>query len=512
MLKKIILILLVWGLHSAVGILPSYGQSLDSIEYFYDADPGAGNGNVYSIALSDSITDSISFNFPGLTPGFHTLNFRVQDTNGTWSLYESRTFFLNDTIFETQASFDSSSAEYFFDTDPGVGNGTAVKFSPGDSIQDTTMAIAAGLLPGFHNLYVRVKDSNNLWSLYEGGKIHLYDSATVSALPVTHPLKAAEYFFDTDPGPGNGTALNAFAVNDSIQFSDTLPTAPLTAGTHWLYVRVLDTMNVWSLYDGRSFVICSLIPAPDFSADTVCLGKLTTFTDLSTKQDTASNYTYAWDFDNNGFIDDTTRGNTSHVYFTSGTHTVSLAINNTNGCVDTVWKTIYIDSLPTATLTLPIDTLCKDDTLLLSGGNPAGGTYSGNGVYSGALFCDSIGVGIHTISYTYFNSDSCSVIATDVIYISACTGIHEYAHTGYSVKVSPNPFRNSAVLSIQNAGNEFRGLKFVLYDIFGKEVRNITFNSQSLKLERENLPSGVYLYKLIGEDGNYVSGKLAVTD
>lgn len=510
-MKKILAIVLLFSLQLTVGSRQLFSQHIDSVEYFYDADPGAGNGNKYAVALSDSVTDSISFNFPGLTPGFHTLNFRVRDTNGVWSLYESHTFFLNDTNLTTQASFDSSSAEYFFDTEPGVDSATALLLAPGDSIMDTAWAATAGLTPGFHSLYLRVKDSNNIWSLYEGANFYLYDTLASTALPITHPLGAAEYFFNTDTaGVGNSTPMNAFAPADSIQLTDTLSASMLTAGTHYLYVRTRDTLNVWSHCERLSFIVCNLIPVPDFTADTVCVNTPTTFTDLSSNLDTNFAFTYGWDFNNDSVVDDTTTGNTQHTFQTSGTHTVSLIVNNTNGCVDTIVKTVYVDSLPTATLVLPVDTICKDDTLMLTGGSPAGGVYSGNGVYGGALYCDSISGGFHKIYYTYYNSDSCSVTVNDLVYVSNCTGITEYGSAGFSVNITPNPFHTQALLSVQHAQSDLRNLQFVLFDVFGKEIQNISFTSQNLKIERGNLTAGIYLYKVIGENGNYVSGKLVV--
>jgi hypothetical protein len=359
---------------------------------------------------------------------------------------------------------------------------------------------------------VRVKDSNNVWSLYEGGKFYLHDTLTVSALPPSYPLETSEFFFDADSGVGNGDTLNVFAFADSIQFTDTIATAPLTAGTHYLYVRVRDTMNTWSLAERKAFVVCNFVPVADFSADTVCLGNISTFTDLSSNQDTSFNYTYSWDFDNNGITDDTTRGNTSHQYFTSGTHTVALVVNNTNGCSDTTWKTIYIDSLPNATFSLPVDTICHDDTLTLTGGSPAGGVYSGSGVYAGLLYCDSISAGLHTVSYTYYNSDSCSVTVTDKIYVSPCTGIHEYVLAGYSVNISPNPFNSSATLNIQSNENTIHNLNFMLYDVFGKVIREFKLESSSTKLDRENIPAGIYFYKIADQKGNYLNGKVVVAD
>lgn len=504
---------MLFSLQSAICCQQSFAQHIDSVEYFFDTDPGVGNGTMYAVTPSDSITDSVYISLSGLNPGFHNLFFRVKDTNNTWSLYEGNTIFIQDTLIAAQASFDTISSEYFYDTDPGVGNGTAMALMPGDSILDTTFAVTAGLLPGFHNLYVRVKDSNNVWSLYEGGTVFLYDTLTASTVPVSHPIELAEYFFDQDSAVGYAIPMNAFATADSIEFSDTLATDSLTVGTHYLQVRVRDTMNVWSLYESRAFVICNLVPAADFSADTACFENATVFTDLSGNLDTSFNYTYEWDFDSNGSVDDTTEGNTTHNFSATGTHTVTLVVNNTNGCVDTVVKVIYVDSLPTGiTFIIPVDTICKDDTLTLSGGNPPGGVYSGPGVYGGAMYCDSVKSGYHTLFYTYYNSDSCSATVSDLIFVSQCTGIQEHGLSGVSVNISPNPFYSTTLLKVENATNEYRDLQFVLFDIYGKEIRNITLESPQLRLDRENMPAGVYLYKLIGKDGNYVSGKLVVAN
>ncbi len=505
-IHKILLVIGCWLLAS----FSAFSQSIDTVEYFFDVDPGVGNGSLFATGPTDTINDSVSISFTGLGIGFHNLYVRVRDTNGVWSLYEGSSFYIQDTLVTTSASFDSSSAEYFYDTDPGVGNGTTILLTPGDSIFNTTLVSTIGLAPGLHSLYIRMKDSNNVWSLYEGGSFYLYDTITAFTPPVTHPIEEAEYFFDTDPGVGNGIMMNTFITVDSILFTDTLATAPLTAGTHYLYVRVKDIMNVWSLCDPQTFVICNFIPVPDFSADTVCINTPTTFTDLSSSLDTT--HTYSWDFNNDHITDDTTTGNTSHTYYTSGTHTVSLIVNNTNGCIDTIVKTIYVDSLPSATFVLSVDTICKDDTLTLSGGSPAGGVYSGIGVYGGALYADSVGQGTRTIYYTYYNSDSCSVTKSDVIYISHCTGIKEYSLTDLKINISPNPFRTSAMISIQNSENKYRTLQFVLFDVFGKEIRSIQFNAESILLDRGNIPSGIYLYKVIDQTGNYLSGKVVAVD
>src|SRR5205814_9894890 len=62
-----------------------------------------------------------------------------------------------------------TAAEYFYDTDPGVGNGTALVITgPGNIVTQTFMVpVAAGMPAGDHFLAIRVKDANGNWSLFE---------------------------------------------------------------------------------------------------------------------------------------------------------------------------------------------------------------------------------------------------------------------------------------------------------------------------------------------------------
>jgi PKD repeat protein len=379
----------------------------------------------------------------------------------------------------------------------------------GDSISDTLMISTAGLSSGFHNFFLRAEDSNHVFSLYEGGSFYLYDTLDHQLDSV--PLYSAEYFYDMDPGIGNGILVASFSSADSILVTDTLPTAPLTSGTHNLFLRVRDSLHLWSLYEGQSFVICNFIPVPDFTTDTVCQNSPTTFTDLTTNLDTTANYTYSWDFNSDGITDDTTEGNTTHIFTTGGTHTVTLIVNNTSGCIDTVMKTVYVDSLPVVTLALPLDTMCKLDTLVLSGGNPPGGIYSGPGVYNGIFYSDSTTTGNKTIIYTYTNADSCTATATDVIHVNPCTGINELSAANFKFIISPNPFTSSAMLEIISAYADQK-LRMEIFDVYGKSIRTAEIQNINSQISREGLSPGIYFLKLSGQDKILGTAKLVITD
>ncbi len=489
-------------------------QSISSIEYFFDTDPGNGKGVAIQLNISDSTNDSLIVPISGLKKGFHYLFIRAQDTIGTWSMYDEKIFFIQDTMKYFSPPFKSSSAEYFYDID-SAGIGKSKLFSnltPGDSISDTLLSQTNGLGVGFHKFYVRVKDSSNVWSFYEGGKIYLVDTIVLPQNK-SYPLTSAEYFFDSDPGIGQGIALTKFSKSDSVLRLDTISTSSLAAGIHNLYFRVCDSLNKWSLYEGASFNICRQIPAPNFSADTVCLNTYTHLKDISTKLDSSSSFTYRWDFNGDHITDDTTRGNTKHIFPTIGTHSVTLIINNTKGCSDTITKAIYIDSLPTASFHLPVDTICMDDTLTILGGTPSGGMYSGSGVHNGKFYADSVSKGYHTITYTYYNTNLCSAIATDVIFVNYCTGITEQSTHALEILISPNPFNESTTINIRNTlGLNTNNLLLNIYNLYGEKIRETQLKTFKSQIFKEGLSSGIYFIKIISEKTIIGSSKLIIVD
>jgi hypothetical protein len=165
-------------------------------EYFYDTDPGFGNGTPISITPGDSI--SLTQNIPttGLQPGIHTLYVRVRTSLHGWSVFSKRLVH----VLEPDAG-EIIAAEYFVDTDPGHGNGTAITITPGDSINLVPPINTASLNPGIHTVYVRAKTANGAWSVFSKRLIHVQ-------YPEAPEIVYAEYFVDTDPGFGNGTSCN----------------------------------------------------------------------------------------------------------------------------------------------------------------------------------------------------------------------------------------------------------------------------------------------------------------
>ncbi|MBD79625.1 MAG: hypothetical protein CL840_11965, partial [Crocinitomicaceae bacterium] len=101
-----------------------------------------------------------------------------------------------------------------------------------------------------------------------------------------------------------------------------------------------------------------------------------------------------------------------------GTHSIYYDANDSNGCsvLDTI--TLRVDSAPKVSFSSLSPVCHQSGKLILSGGNPFGGMYSGNGVKNGKFDPDSSGIGSHVITYTYTDTNSCTGTDTSKIIVS----------------------------------------------------------------------------------------------
>lgn len=130
-----------------------------------------------------------------------------------------------------------------------------------------------------------------------------------------------------------------------------------------------------------------------------------------------------------------------------------------------------LNGLPSVSLDLTsVDTLCANSLpVLLTGGLPIGGIYSGVGV-SGNIFDPSIaGDGVHTINYFYNDTSSCASYAMDCIYVSLCTTINENESSKSELIIFPNPASDEINISIKQ---EFINDYIIsIYNILGEEQK-----------------------------------------
>jgi Leucine-rich repeat (LRR) protein len=215
------------------------------VEYFIDTDPGFGLANAASVSAGTDVNTGFLVNTSALNSGIHMLNVRVQDENSSWGHTKAIPFYV---ISNTIGNI--SGAEYFFDVDPGTGAGTSLAVTPGTTINESYVINTSGLSTGLHIFNVRIRDDGGQWGLTQ--------ATPILNIAISNPnIVTAEYFFDTDPGPGLGTTLAVSAGTD-VNESYVINTSGISTGLHIFNVRMKDAAGNWSLTHSRPFLNIAL--------------------------------------------------------------------------------------------------------------------------------------------------------------------------------------------------------------------------------------------------------------
>ena len=110
---------------------------------------------------------------------------------------------------------------------------------------------------------------------------------------------------------------------------------------------------------------------------------------------------------------------------------------------------------------------------------------------------------------------SIELIRQWIIFGAPDTGIVGIAEIGINsqfIRIFPNPFTSSTTLYINSPQlSGIRGVSFTLYDVFGKRIKQIDhIKSQQIVIQRGNLSSGVYFFKISVKNKVIGSGKLLI--
>jgi hypothetical protein len=228
-------------------------------EYFFDTDPGYGNGTFAAVDSTDSLYKDITFDVSDLSHDYHILGVRTKNVVGVWSGTAFYTFYIDD-IFDSLNTYIPTSIsspetinkyEYFFDTDPGYTNSYHVNTSSTDSLYKDIMVCIDTLTYDFHTLGIRVMNAANAWSetafetffnTYIAGELHIYHPTLVET---PDSIVAYEYFLDTDPGYGNANLVLVDSI-DSLFQDITIDVTALSHAYHTLGIRAKNMNNEWS--------------------------------------------------------------------------------------------------------------------------------------------------------------------------------------------------------------------------------------------------------------------------
>lgn len=248
---------------------PAAPQNIIAAEYFIDTDPGAGNGQPLSLNAAVNIVDATAaISTTGLVNGVHRLYVRTKSNEGRWSITNIGNF-----VVDTDPPYPVApvapqniiAAEYFIDTDPGIGNGQSITLSAGVDLANISAPVnTTGLSNGVHRVYIRTKSNEGRWSLTNVQNFTVDTDPAYPAAPATaQNIIAGEYFIDTDPGLGAGTPITITPGADISNIAINVDVSGLSNASHTLYVRTKSQEGKWSITNYGTFFTDLLDVLPD---------------------------------------------------------------------------------------------------------------------------------------------------------------------------------------------------------------------------------------------------------
>ncbi len=212
-----------------ISLLPT----LTKFEYWFDGD--YGNMTAGTLAPQQQLSFVQSVSTTGLSDGLHTVHFRFEDANGSWSSALSQ-FFLkqgnSSALTEELVQY-----EYWFDNDFA----SAIQGSMSNtSVQTLTTSLdASALSNGLHVVRFRFKSTSQEWSSVQSNFFLKQENDIVAS----NEIQEMEYWFDTMYVNKVNVPLAGNTI-ESIQTS--IDASSLGNGLHTMNVRFKDSATKWS--------------------------------------------------------------------------------------------------------------------------------------------------------------------------------------------------------------------------------------------------------------------------
>jgi hypothetical protein len=394
-----------------------------------------------------------------------------------------------------------------------VGSGFIAKLTPsGQRIYGTyyRTGIRASKIDTYGNIIIAgVSDSANVYTNANSFQPNIVNIGTFTAhfsllsdcdLPDT-PIVTVS---DSIVCPGEQISLNINGqLNDATQWNIYQNNTLLgNTSSNTIQININDTMPILVKGVGGCVVksdpaILNIafdsIPIVDAGADTtaVCYGYGLVLNATGNAQ------SYLW---SNGVTNGTAYSPTSN-------HQLVVTGIGYNGCTNTDTINVVVNPTPIVTYTNGFSSICIDAAPRpVYGGLPAGGDYSGPGLYNGIFYPDSVGLGTYQIIYQYTDSNGCSAAGIDFILVDPCIGFDEIENKLH-YNIYPNPAYDNITFEVMNLIGYY---SIAIFDSKGTEVIFTKTNKTINKINISKLSSGTYYFNIIQKDKVKTSGNFIV--
>ena len=251
------------------------------------------------------------------------------------------------------------------------------------------------------------------------------------------------------------------------------------------------------------FIQVDPLPVPEINGTLeICAGETTTLV-------AEGGNTYQWD-----------SGHNTAAITVGQAGNYAVTVTSEKGCSRSTAASLTVNELPTVSLNLERDTFCLgESSLLLAGGSPPNGIYSGPGITNGNTFLpEAAGLGNHQVSYTLTAETGCSnAVAQSIVVVqeaAVCnlTGLRQtYLHP---LSIFPNPASRKVTVKWDDHFGKLGKKTLQIHNIQGQtqvvRKRISILESQTVTIDVRDLAAGIYLLSLWDGARPLARGKLVI--
>ncbi len=246
-----------------------------------------------------------------------------------------------------------------------VVSGTNLKWydAPAGGVGATATPVVNTAVPGIHQWYVSQTTAQGC----ESGRLPV--TITVVQLPQSDFTTTFGFACDQDTVVFQNTALFGTSYLWNFNDGDTTAIANPThiyqnQGSYNVMLAAYNSFCADTIYKAVT-IVHPLEAQFTTNTDTICEGGMIVFTNTSTATTiNGIDPGYQWNFGDGSPV--STFQHPGHAYTEPGIYTVSLVAGNSIPCYDTVYRTIYVDSLPYLSFTRNDTAICMGDKIIFA--------------------------------------------------------------------------------------------------------------------------------------------------
>ncbi|MCF8297277.1 MAG: hypothetical protein K9J13_07025, partial [Saprospiraceae bacterium] len=364
--------------------IPNVTFSGLSTSYCINSTSSTLSGNPSGGTFSGTGISGNTFNPSTAGVGTHTITYQYADAFGCTNMTTQNT-----TVNPLPTvSFSGLAATYCANA-PSVtltGSPSGGTFSGTGISGNTFNPVSAG--SGTHSItysYTNVNGCTNTAN----------QSVTVFPLPTVSFSGLAAGYCITDPSVTLSGSPNGGSFSGSGISGNTFSPSSAGAGNHTITYNYTDGNGCSNI--ATQNVTINNIPTVNFSG-------LATSYCINDASATLSGNPAGGTFSGTGISGNTFNPTTAGV----GTYSITYTYSDAYGCTNSNIKSVTVNGLPTVSFSGLNSSYCQNATTVALTGNPSGGTFSGSGISGNSFNPVTAGVGTHSITYSYTNTNGCT--------------------------------------------------------------------------------------------------------